>query len=1352
MQHFVLSVWKGEIMKRGIVKQLMLFAFVFSLVFIVGKNEAKAATYTPGMVWDMDADSVLEFPDGITVQSGDAIKLVGYCGFYIIKSSKDISAKVYVLDEESGEVSSEFVFEQDDVKMFSVYSSRDYYAELECQDSFSLEAIPLLEDYFYAENEIDISLDPDEEELTIGPDNYFAFRIFAGDDKEFENMSVSFTHPDTDINILYFRDDLAPLTASGKNELDIEFIGDARYWVVISADQEIMLGDIDVTIKNKFEYVIGDDYTISNHKYTAFPSMSCDNKFKLITDVSDTFCIKSTEDIDITISDENGEVYSSGEKKKEHEFELDADVEYEMSIESDGEFVIEISLGDEDDEDDDNYFDNECFVVVNQESVYFPKMDDEIYDLKAEESGIYYFRVSDDIVFTLYNEDEDVLVKTDEGSSLLIELEKNKNYKFSVISEEDFDIKPIKCVTKTYDGVKKYFDTEDESDAYAIKYKYESEEDGGIRSEILNCDDEDTIDLHLFSEDYAKHISIGWSEMESKVEAQTSYWLLVYIFDTEKENEIELSIEQCELSDDDEDEDDEDDNDFEFFVTHHREAFDRGELDASGNLLLVDKNFPDAAFRAYLKKNFDKDGDGKLSIGEADNVLKIVCSDVVDFTGLDFFINLQSLDTCHNEEVPLDLSENKELVFLTCCGKVPYLNLENNDKLKVVNTFINSLQYENIKGKVYLDKEYTVVLLDYEIENWQAIKADIAQEEFTIDASEALFRNCNVCSLVWGGCNSDDRGYGKETYWKNEEDKFVGRFGNESDNALQIYALISIEGSYTVDEIKAMYVADSVSFDVPDSVEISEPSFEVKTFNSYLVDMRQFVPASLADRITHLRGGISESDEELVDGKIEMIPCSLSWNESGAHIADTKGFIYEYESNIPGREYNRLWTWVWFDYVVSSEEVDKTSISAELKAQVAKAESNAPDEGKIVTKSWVYDANLWELVESKWAEVDPANFPEEGVLIEIPYPEGTDENTDFKIAHVFTKDYPGYNKGQIEYPELECTESGISFVVHGFSPVVLMKEEKHTHQGTKVAGKAATCEIDGYKVCYKCGCGKVFSDTACKNLIENVSEWRKGAGKIPAKGHTKTKTVSKTYLKSAATCEKAAVYYYQCSTCKNKLTETYTYGKALGHKLVTRTAAATTKADGSVTKTCSVCKKKISTTKINRAYIIAAETVNYTGKAVKPAIKVVDVNGKAISTSFYKITYKNNVNVGKGTATIAFSGNYKGSASVTFYVVNKKNVPATVSGVKLTAGSKRFVVQWKPLTKVATGYVIQYSTDKNFISGVKTVSIGSAKTKTKTITGLKTGTYYVRIRAVGKDGKVKTYSSWTSVKTPVKVK
>ena len=84
---------------------------------------------------------------------------------------------------------------------------------------------------------------------------------------------------------------------------------------------------------------------------------------------------------------------------------------------------------------------------------------------------------------------------------------------------------------------------------------------------------------------------------------------------------------------------------------------------------------------------------------------------------------------------------------------------------------------------------------------------------------------------------------------------------------------------------------------------------------------------------------------------------------------------------------------------------------------------------------------------------------------------------------------------------------------------------------------------------------------------------------------------------------------------------------------------------------------------------------------------------------------------------------------------------------RVTAGKKRFTVKWKKQTSGTTGYQIQYSTDRKFKKGVKTVTIKSAKTTSNTIAKLtKKKKYYVRIRTYRTVCKKNFYSGWSKAK------
>lgn len=88
---------------------------------------------------------------------------------------------------------------------------------------------------------------------------------------------------------------------------------------------------------------------------------------------------------------------------------------------------------------------------------------------------------------------------------------------------------------------------------------------------------------------------------------------------------------------------------------------------------------------------------------------------------------------------------------------------------------------------------------------------------------------------------------------------------------------------------------------------------------------------------------------------------------------------------------------------------------------------------------------------------------------------------------------------------------------------------------------------------------------------------------------------------------------------------------------------------------------------------------------------------------------------------------------------------------KVSKGKKSFTAKWKKASKKQqkkfSGYQIQYSTDWNFRTGIKTKSTTKKKASKVVIRKLKAKTnYYVRIRRFKKSGGKVVYSDWSNVK------
>ena len=107
-----------------------------------------------------------------------------------------------------------------------------------------------------------------------------------------------------------------------------------------------------------------------------------------------------------------------------------------------------------------------------------------------------------------------------------------------------------------------------------------------------------------------------------------------------------------------------------------------------------------------------------------------------------------------------------------------------------------------------------------------------------------------------------------------------------------------------------------------------------------------------------------------------------------------------------------------------------------------------------------------------WIPVTAENFPEEGIAVTLPYPEGTNAaDYDFTVVHMFDEEVNGHHAGEVETPAVTEGENGISFRLMGTSPVMVGYKKAavpHTHS----YGKWTDCK-DGSNHQRSCACGDV---------------------------------------------------------------------------------------------------------------------------------------------------------------------------------------------------------------------------------------------------------------------------------------
>ena len=183
---------------------------------------------------------------------------------------------------------------------------------------------------------------------------------------------------------------------------------------------------------------------------------------------------------------------------------------------------------------------------------------------------------------------------------------------------------------------------------------------------------------------------------------------------------------------------------------------------------------------------------------------------------------------------------------------------------------------------------------------------------------------------------------------------------------------------------------------------------------------------------------------------------------------------------------------------------------------------------------------------------------------------------------------------------------------------------------------------------------------------------------------------------------------------------------------------------GTVKKPFTIVDKATPvSTNISAAKVTLSKTAfTYNGKAQKPSVKSVVLNGKTLKAGTdYTASIASGKKVGTYSVTIAAKGSYTGKATASF-VVNPKGV----TKFKVTKAKKSFKAKWKKNKTERSGVQVKYSTKKS-MKNAKTVKAKGASVKAKKVKKLKKKTkYYVQVRAYKVVNGKTYYSSWSSKK------
>lgn len=366
------------------------------------------------------------------------------------------------------------------------------------------------------------------------------------------------------------------------------------------------------------------------------------------------------------------------------------------------------------------------------------------------------------------------------------------------------------------------------------------------------------------------------------------------------------------------------------------------------------------------------------------------------------------------------------------------------------------------------------------------------------------------------------------------------------------------------------------------------------------------------------------------------------------------------------------------------------------KVQATKLSVDAGTENRVVRFSWNMPAGA-----VKWCSIEISRLNGEG---------------EFEKYH--TMEYVNTVNAGIKLPPGKYRAVEISHSYFNEEPsnevefeVIDSKTHECTYEETAVQ---PTCTARGYT---KRHCA-VCSDIRYTNYV-------------PAYGHDI----------AICTAQDDGTHEGACDRCHEIIREKHSYE-------VSDIMPATFDEDGSRILKCTECgiSKAEPIARLSRIKLSETAFI-YSGTAKKPDVTVLDVNGDKVPSDNYRVSYpKGNVNAGRHTVRVVFTGDYVGTRDIT-YTIRPKGTSIT----RITPARGAMKVKWKRQTakmsaSCVTGYQVRYSR-KSSMAGAKSVKVKGYLKNTRKITKLQKGRkYYVQVRTYKVVDNKTVYSKWSSKK------
>lgn len=772
---------------------------------------------------------------------------------------------------------------------------------------------------------------------------------------------------------------------------------------------------------------------------------------------------------------------------------------------------------------------------------------------------------------------------------------------------------------------------------------------------------------------------------------------------------------------------------------------------AAVNVAITEANFPDQAFRSYVKK-FDKNENGYLSEEEIGLVttIDVEGSGIKSLRGVECFSALRNLSCENNQLVSINVGANTALDYLDCSNnQLSSLNINRNTELTSLYCQKNRLSgldlSRNVKLVALNCSENHLMALDLSkntsLNSLNCEKNHLSQ--LNLRSNEKLasvscgynrlvcldFSNCSVADIaVDAASNVYNIGDGNEGFALDTLSAYGFRIGNAANwqGAVVKNGIIT---DITAPKITYNYNCGKniiVTFTLTvGGVQLSEEEFPDENLRNKLQECDQDNDGALSEEerssVTklYLSGlgirdltGIShfQALQELYCDHNQLTSLDLYGNPELVELWCSDNQLDELYVN----NNTKLETLYCYRNRLETIDVTQTPRLGSLNCSANPLTELSVRYNPFLSRLNCAKAKLTDLDVSENTELEYLNCEGNQLicldLASCPKLRRENVSADGNCFDLGTVNIKGYDLKQL--------------AGNGFDGERTSNWDGAVYE----SGVIGNFSRNRVTYTYDCGNGITADFTFLLTAFTHEHEYRT--------------------VVTEPTCTKQGYTTYICTYCGEYHRADYT--DARGHSYRKQTVPASTSKSGYSVYVCSRCGNATGRETIYpaRSMALSGNTYVYNGQQKRPAVTVTDSKGSRIGSKNYTIVYTNNVKAGKATVTVKLKGDYSGSLTKTFTIK-----PPSSKFTRLKPKKQGFDAYWKKQPRQVSGYQIAYSTSSKFTKKTtKNIKINTIGSTYKKFSGLKKKKkYYVRIRTflnVRVNGKMTTvYSAWSSVKT-----